>query len=235
MSIKGLLQCSAGLVLSFLALSCAEKPDPYTTRPLVPAAVEKPSAQPALGSAIELHAKADGQSSVTAERVRTLSEQLTQVEKDSADAVAELDRLRASKFSVESDLVKFYNRLVAQEKLVKDMTLQVKSVEESLLAERALREQASAQLLTTSSLLRDKETEASLLREQLSTANTIASSADKAAKQYMSEAASAHAEADKLKGVSSFKTKLLVGSAIIIVLQALFAYLLIRFRTIFPF
>lgn len=220
-----------GLVLS----GCAPTQPARVPTNQVPAAVERPPASPALDTAIAIHGRADGQAIVTAAQVKTLSGQLKQVHDEALSTVAELDRLRAAKFAVESDLVAFYNKLVAQEKLVKTMTLQVTEVEASLAAERLLREQAATKLQETDRLLRDKEAEAQLLRSQLGQANRNSADAEQAVKTTGEALGKAMARADKLQGESAFKTKLLIGSAVLVLLLLAFILLLIKFRTIFPF
>lgn len=215
--------------------ACSPVPPAHVAAPPVVPVPPAAAASPSLESGIGLHSRADGQSSVTAERVKTLSDQLKQAEAESGSAVAALDKLRREKFSVESDLENFYNRLVAQEKAAKAMTLQVRSVEASLAEERQLREQATAKLKESEGLVRGKEEEASGLRMQLDTSIRNQTAAEEAVQTIHREASDARTAADRLSGENRLKNKLLAGCAGLILLMGVFIYLLISRRTLFPF
>lgn len=223
------------LLGTLLLCSCPETVPPRVPTTGVSPTAITPSPAPTLGTAIDLHGKADGQAAITASQVKTLSGQLEAVHREAQSAVAELARLRASKFAVETDLVSFYNRLVEQEKQVKLMTLQVVEVEQSLLTERQLREQASSKLRETDALLRAKESEAQVLRSQLEQANLNALNAEAAVKASGTALTRALDNVSRLTGESAFKTKLLIGAAALTVLLLLFILLLLKFRTILPF
>lgn len=223
------------LCLILILLVGCKAPDTRVPTEPVPAAKEQPSAAPSLDSALDLHGKADGQAAVTAAKVTSLSTQLDKVHREATSAVAELDRLRKAKFAVEEDLVAFYNRLIEQEKAMKAMALQVTDVEASLVAERKLREEEASKLHEAERLLRAKEQEAAMLRSQLGLANAHAREAEQAIKTANGLNERLNTEVNRLKGESSFKTKLLIGAAVLVLFLVGAILLLLKFRSVLPF
>lgn len=230
--------CIAALT-AFLAAclltSCPEKTPPHVPTTAVQPTTAAPSAAPTLDNAIIIHGQADGQAAVTAVQVTSLSAQLKKVHGEAVSAVQELDRMRKAKFAVEEDLVTFYNRLIEQEKAMKAMTLQVVDVETSLAKERELRQQEGLKLRETEGLLRAKEQEASMLRVQLTQANANSVAAEAAVQAIGKAEIKLREDVGRLAGESAFKTKLLIGAGILLLLLTAGFLLLLKFRTLLPF
>jgi hypothetical protein len=222
------------ILLPALVLGCSPAKPVVPQVPVVPIEA-RPSALPALRQAADAHAKADSQNRVTSERVATLGRQLTRAEAEAARHAATAGRLAGENKGNEAELLAFYNELLEQERLVKAMRLQVAEVETSLEEERRMRAEAGARLSETAVRLFNKEAEAEVLRSQLETANGRTAAAETHASDQAKEARKQTEAVSRLKGESAFKTKLLIGAAVLLALSMAGNLLLLRSKLPIPF